>query len=184
MTKDTLRRRLRAARRDLAAPPRDAAQHQIDTRLAGLPELAGLRYVLGYVAFRHEVDPRPTLDRLRAAGTTIGVPRIESQGLVPTRIDDWRALVPGAFGIPTSLGPPLPRLDAVLVPGVGFTEDGWRLGYGGGFYDRLLSSHPRATRIGLAFGCQLVPHVPTEAHDQCMDVVVCETGIVRCSRES
>jgi 5-formyltetrahydrofolate cyclo-ligase len=71
-------------------------------------------------------------------------------------------------------------VDAAVLPGVAFDPRGGRLGAGGGHYDRLLARLPtETTRIGVGFACQLVPHVPTEPHDQRVEVVVTEASVHR-----
>ena len=88
-------------------------------------------------------------------------------------------LAPGAFGIPAPEGPaiPLSDVDLIVVPGVGFSRDGARLGYGGGFYDRTLAQFAGPT-IALAFTCQIVAQVPTAQHDKAMDAIITEEGIL------
>jgi 5-formyltetrahydrofolate cyclo-ligase len=69
----------------------------------------------------------------------------------------------------------LDEIDCVVMPGVAFSEDGLRLGRGGGYYDATLERMPRAARVGLAFEAQIVPTLPREAHDAPLDAVVTET---------
>ena len=70
------------------------------------------------------------------------------------------------------------EIDLILVPGLAFTPDGWRLGRGGGFYDRFLSQLPAtAAKLGVCFDLQLVDTLPTEPHDQRLDGVVTERGL-------
>ena len=72
-------------------------------------------------------------------------------------------------------------LDLIVVPGLAFDRSGGRLGYGKGYYDRLLAeARPDALRVGLCFDCQLIDEVPSAAHDQRMDYLVTETGVVAC----
>jgi 5,10-methenyltetrahydrofolate synthetase len=88
----------------------------------------------------------------------------------PTQTDDC--------GIPSTDGPDVVP-DVVLVPCVGYAAGGWRLGYGGGFFDRWLAAHPGVTTIGVAWSCgEMGAHefVP-EAHDRPLDLVVTERGI-------
>ncbi|MFO1206734.1 MAG: 5-formyltetrahydrofolate cyclo-ligase [Burkholderiales bacterium] len=73
-------------------------------------------------------------------------------------------------------------VDFVLVPGLGFDGDGGRLGYGGGFYDRLLVAMTTATRVAAAFSAQVVDAVPMTAHDQRVELVVTEDGLLRSRR--
>ncbi|MDM4766705.1 5-formyltetrahydrofolate cyclo-ligase [Pelomonas sp. SE-A7] len=67
--------------------------------------------------------------------------------------------------------------DVLLVPCVGFTEEGYRLGYGGGYYDRYLAAHPGLTTIGLAWDLGRC-HFPAEPHDQALTLVLTETEVV------
>ena len=81
----------------------------------------------------------------------------------------------GKFGILEPTGSLLPADAAVgliLVPGVAFTDQGARLGHGKGYYDRTLSRYPTAYKLGVAFGFQMVDHIPMEPHDRTMDGVV------------
>jgi 5-formyltetrahydrofolate cyclo-ligase len=83
-----------------------------------------------------------------------------------------------ACGIPTAEGAPVVP-DVVLVPCVGFAAGGWRLGYGGGYFDRWLAAHPGVTAVGLAWSCgEMAPgeFVP-EPHDRPLDLIVSERGI-------
>ena len=65
----------------------------------------------------------------------------------------------------------------MVVPGLGFTANGERLGYGKGFYDRWLATHPSACRIGFAYAAQVLTALPGEAHDERLDLLVTEDGI-------
>ena len=76
------------------------------------------------------------------------------------------------------------EIGCVVLPGVGFSEDGHRLGRGGGYYDATLARMPGAARVGVAFDVQLVPALPREAHDAALDAVVTETRTLLFSRES
>jgi 5-formyltetrahydrofolate cyclo-ligase len=71
----------------------------------------------------------------------------------------------------------LRQIDLVLVPGLAFDRNGYRMGYGGGVYDRLLSRTPQARHIGLFFSQQFVHALPKESFDQKMDIVLTEKGI-------
>lgn len=80
-------------------------------------------------------------------------------------------------GIPSSSNAAVVIPDVVLVPCVGFTREGYRLGYGGGYFDRWLSRHPGVTCIGIAWSLAEVSFA-VEAHDQALTVVVTEQGVV------
>ncbi len=76
------------------------------------------------------------------------------------------------------------RIECVLVPGLGFSLDGHRLGRGGGHYDATLAAMPRAARVGVAFEAQLVARLPREAHDASLDALVTEARSVRFARQT
>lgn len=86
----------------------------------------------------------------------------------------------GKFGLREPLGSQLaPPPDLVLVPGLAFSAAGARLGRGGGFYDRWLARHPSVITVGVCFACQLVEHLPDEAHDLQVQCVLTELGFSR-----
>ena len=91
-------------------------------------------------------------------------------GAAPSIVDDC--------GIPSSDGAPA-RPDVVLVPCVGFTAEGYRLGYGGGYFDRWLAQHPDVTAVGVAWsGSQIdASALDTQPHDQPLALIVTERGV-------
>jgi 5-formyltetrahydrofolate cyclo-ligase len=76
----------------------------------------------------------------------------------------------------------LDEIDCVVMPGVAFSQDGLRLGRGGGYYDSTLVRMPRAARIGVAFDVQVLPALPREPHDAPLDAVVTEARTLLFSR--
>ena len=73
-------------------------------------------------------------------------------------------------------------IDMILLPGSVFDERGGRFGYGGGYYDRFVSSTPRAFRIGLAFDLQIIEKAPLQSHDEILDMIITETRIIKGKR--
>jgi 5-formyltetrahydrofolate cyclo-ligase len=184
--KRTLRADRIAARDALAAGEHAAASRAIGERLAGLPSFAAARVLLLTLPYRSEWDTRVLFDAARASGKSVAVPRVDpaTRMLDLHFVDDiTRDIAPGFRGIPEPAAT-LPRIsheaiDWVLVPGVAFDPAGRRLGYGGGFYDRLLPLlRPGTPRVAGAFDVQLVERVPATAHDLRVDVIVSETRMV------
>jgi 5-formyltetrahydrofolate cyclo-ligase len=176
-----------SARSGLDSVARTHASAAACGALLALPELARVGIVLGYFALPSEIDPLEAVSALRTRGVTIGYPRVVSPGVLDVHlVNDERELVPGTFGLsePPAAAPVLePQLvDAVIVPGVAFGVNGERLGYGGGYYDRLL---PRlrsdCVRIGFALDEQVLGEVPAEPHDALMDLLVTPTRVIRTS---
>ena len=135
----------------------------------------------GYLPIRSEIDPRPVMAEHRGA---VGVPVIRA-GDRPLDFHLWQPgapLVAGPFGVqvPQEAAPMVPRV--VIVPLLAFDARGYRLGYGGGFYDRTLAAlraRGPVWALGFAYGGQELPRVPVESTDQPLDAVVTETGLVR-----
>jgi 5-formyltetrahydrofolate cyclo-ligase len=185
-----LRREVLARREALPADVRATASAAIAQRVAALPEFAAASAVLLTLAFRSEWNTRPLVRAALAASKTVVVPRVDRQ----TRMLELHSIadpdldvVPGHLAIPEPLSarPQVPRdaIDFVLVPGVAFDLEGRRLGYGGGYYDRLLPLlAPRAARVAGAFDIQIVERVPAAPHDVRVDAVVTESRIVEPTR--
>lgn len=163
---------------------RDAAIAAAE-RLAALPEVAAARLVLAYGATLEELDPAPAVALLRARGVAIAYPRVEAPGVLGLHsVGVADPLVRGMFGImePSADAPRVPAhaVDVVIVPGVAFDRGLWRLGYGGGYYDRLLPTlAPGCARIGYAYDEQVLEEIPVEEHDVRLDALVTPGGVVR-----
>lgn len=141
-----------------------------------------------YAATRGEADVSALFHPLRALGWQIVLPQVVSKTEMVMRVvADWSALVPDAFGIlapvPSAQAVRPSQVDVVLVPGLGFTRSGGRLGYGGGYYDRWLTQAGKGiTTIGVGFGVQVRDTLPVAAHDVPLCYVVTEQGVVHCAR--
>ncbi len=181
-----VRERVLAARGALSAAARAAASEVIAARLVALPSFGAARTILATLPFRTEWDARLFVAHALAAGKTVVSPRVEPARRMLTlhRIRDLtRDVAPGYRGISEPL-PHCPEVapdavDWVLVPGVAFDPAGRRLGYGGGYYDRLLPLVPAAApRVAGAFDVQMVAAVPAGPHDLLVDAIVTEARIV------
>ena len=185
--KHAARARARQARDGVVARERRLAAQEISYALLRLPELQSARVILAYAALPNEIDPAPAIWRLRARGAAIAYPRIESPGVLGLHLVGHELeLVAGPFGLaqPSAHAPRAPRgsIDVVIVPGVAFDESGRRLGYGGGYYDRLLPTlRPDCLRIGIAFNEQLLSEIPSEDHDAHVSIVVTPSRVIRTS---
>jgi 5-formyltetrahydrofolate cyclo-ligase len=188
--KSRLRLRARAARRAVTPELRAAAAEAIASRVLALPEFAEVRAVLLYGATPEEADPSPIEIALRARGVRIAYPRVAGPNRLTLHwVDDPTALAGGAFGLlepaPDASLAAADDLDAVVVPGVAFDERGFRLGFGGGYYDVLLGHWAgHVPTVGIAYDEQIVNACPAEAHDRAVDVVVTPTRTIRCATAS
>lgn len=185
------RERVRAARCALEPAFCASAAESAAERILALPELKATKLVLSYSAAAEEIDPAPVVEALHGAGKSVALPRVESPGVLGIHLHcDGDELEVGPFGgilQPLESAPrvPLGSIDAVIVPGVAFDLKGRRLGYGGGFYDRLLPQlRPDSLRIGIAYDEQIVDALPVAEHDEHVHVVVTPTRLVHAERVS
>lgn len=179
--KQQLRERLKALRQGLWHSPlqREMAAARLQTELHTLVLQQRWTRVLVYLSSPDEASTDAFITR-NAGALELLVPLITGPGLMDAvRFPGWEALVQGPFGIRRPRAPEIytGAIEAVVVPGLGFTADGGRLGYGKGFYDRWLAGHPDACRIGLAYAAQVLPMLPIEAHDERLDILVTEEGV-------
>ena len=186
--KRALRSELIAARARLSQEERFARSQLVAERVDGLPILTGARVVALYAALGTEVDTGALFRRLHGRGVRCLFPRTVpgERRLVFCAAEPFE-LVPGPLG---AAEPPagarevdLADVDAFVMPGVGFSLDGLRLGRGGGYYDATLKRIPvKALRVGLCFDVQVVPALPREDHDVPLDAVVTEARTLRLAR--
>jgi 5-formyltetrahydrofolate cyclo-ligase len=185
--KAALRRAALDRRAALGPERRSSAAAAIRERLAGLPSIERARTVLAFAAFRHEVDLDPLLASAIDRGVGVFLPWIASRRpptLEMSRVTDLAALVPGAMGIrepdPGRRRPGrVDRLDVVIAPGVAFDPAGGRIGYGGGYYDRLLPRlRPGTPVVAVAFDTQVVDAVPVGPDDVPVHAIVTETRTI------
>ena len=175
----------KAAARTAAFARRKAAfaagQGQAAELLADVLSAHAGKVLAGYMPMRTEIDPLPAMAVHQGL---VGVPVIMAAA-TPLKFREWApgvAMVPGDFGalIPAEGAWITPQL--VIVPLLAFDARGYRLGYGGGFYDRTLQglrAKGPILAIGFAFAAQEVDAVPTDAFDQRLDLVVTEKGLHR-----
>ncbi len=178
------RRELRAsllARRTACSPTERATWNEaiLHFLTTGFPFLHEL--VLGFCwPYKGEVDPRPLIHQLRKQGTRVVLPAVVAKHQ-PLEFREWWPRAPmkaGALGIPVPEGTPVLAPDAVLIPPVGFSESGCRLGYGGGYFDRTLAAMvPQPLKICIAHEFARIPTIHPQPYDIPMDFVVTEAGI-------
>jgi len=180
--RSALRASAAARRRDAAALSKDAASQVAAHFLAAFSKGDGTIFS-GYAAFGDELDPAPLIAALRARGAIIALPVVERKGapLVFRIWDESTRMAPGPFGIaePTADSPAV-RPDILLVPLLLADLRGYRLGYGGGFYDRTIAALRAAggvCTIGLAYEAQVVSHLDAESWDEKLDHLVTESGV-------
>lgn len=145
----------------------------------GCPMARGM--VVGFCwPFNAEFDARFVIRRWREQGITAALPEVVAKG-EPLRFRKWwpgATMTPGVYDIPVPAGTEILIPDVALVPMNGFDEKGYRLGYGGGYFDRTLAAHdPRMLAIGIGYELARLPTIYPQAHDIAMDFVVTEAAV-------
>ncbi|RAU93190.1 5-formyltetrahydrofolate cyclo-ligase [Paenibacillus sp. YN15] len=190
--KKELRRTMLEQRERLGAEERRVKSASLCSRIVDMLEgqgiLRGQGQLLTFMPFGHEADIHPVAERCWAAGGSVAVPKTvpAQKKLELFTVRSLEELTPGLWGIlePDAEKGAVPadpaQLLAVLVPGVAFDRSGGRVGYGGGYYDRLLAGLEeqgiRPLRIAPAFEMQICEELALEAHDIRVDAVVTESG--------
>lgn len=157
--------------------------HQISQRVLNMNLIKPGDTVLLFMDFRNEVRTKELIEYVLRIGRLI-LPKVDMKTKVMTLhiIDDLTHLKRSKYGILEPTNQPTVEahaLDVILSPGVAFDANKYRLGYGGGFYDRLLQTiDDKVPVVALAFECQMVDQVPIEAHDKPVDFIVTESRII------
>ena len=182
ITKESLRRQFLAKRQALPPEMRRALSRRMAENVLAFVTEKNIDTVMLYAAFRDEPETELLARRLLGLGKSVALPKCRKGGRMDAfYISAWEALVPGAFGI---LEPPTEKMLSreekmlIIVPGCAFGEDGTRLGYGGGFYDRFLPECSHAIKAGYCFSDCLTEGLPQEAFDVRMDSIITEKGVV------
>jgi len=173
--KRTLRSAMLAWRAALAEDERRAAAEGLLATLRREMPFETPAVVSGFWPIKDEIDIRPLLIELFNVGCQLALPVVQGRGK-PLLFRAWRPGDPLEAGVFGTLQPSARREtlepDALIVPLLACDEEGWRLGYGGGFYDRTLGglrARRKVTAVGVGFNAQLVPEVPHGPDDQRLD---------------
>lgn len=140
--------------------------------------------IFTYISNGAEADThtliRSRIDDLEA----LAVPKIVNNTMLAVRFPGWKKLAVGPLGILAPVTDDIcpPPYDAVITPGLGFTRQGVRLGYGRGYYDRWFAEHPPVIKIGLCYGSQIMDGLPDDDHDVAIDIIVTEREIIHIDR--
>ena len=188
--KRALRARAKRERSALDATQRRERDGAIRAALEGLAAYREAAIVFPYLSFGSEVDTRGLIEDAWAAGKTVALPRVVEgeRAMRWFAVDDFAGLERSSLGVEEPPVDPAREVDPsctetaiALVPGLAFDARGFRLGYGGGFYDAFLAGFPGRS-VGLVRGPQFVEDLGAmgvlEAHDLPVDLVVSEQGVV------
>ena len=178
-----LRNRMRAVREALPASACDARSAEIAKRLVALPELERAATILAFASIRNEVRMQPSMQAAWAAGKRVALPRVVGEELRLHLVDPDTTLIEGAFSVPeppeTATRVQPDEVDFALVPGLAVDPRGYRIGYGAGYYDKLLPKLGRACTCAVAYDFQLISEVPELPFDVAVDLVVTDERVIR-----
>ena len=179
------------AQRDAMSPvARAAASQAIIARICALSAYHDAKCVLTYMGFGSEIETQPFFERIIADGKIAVLPRVDraTQSLILHSARGLSELLTGKWGIrePHADAPivSISTIDFILMPGVAFDRVGNRLGYGRGYYDRLISAaNPALARVTAGFACQIIDHVPAGPHDRQVHSIITENEIIVASHD-
>lgn len=194
--KASLRKEILAIRDSIPPAVKKIKDLSILERLYSLEEVKTATTIFFFASFRSEVNTYGMIQRALEEKKRVVLPRVEGQDLGLYEIRSLHELIPGYMGIPE----PKPHfdkggqggfydmrrvsindVDAIIIPGAAFDETGNRIGYGGGFYDRLLAELQKPVPIiAPAYKEQVLNVVPAEAHDKRVNIIVTDSREIRC----
>ena len=168
-----LERRNMLGKQEISELGKRAQEHLISSH-----EFKSAKVVAAYCALGSEVKTDLIITQARMLGKKITLPRIEGKNMTFYALSSTEGLVKGKLGAMEPLPKvPVQRIDMLVVPGIAFDKMGYRLGYGKGYYDKFLANE-KAFSIGLAYSFQVLEHLPSEEHDQELDAISTEEGII------
>ena len=185
--KSRLRKLARRVRSRLTPLDRRMAAYALAGHAHRIARIAPGQVVSCFSTFGDELDTAPMMAALARSGVPLALPVVGRRNQ-PLTFRRWRpgdAMGRGPFGIAQPLpSAPTVKPTVLLVPLLAFDRRGYRVGYGGGFYDRTLAaarSERRITALGLAFSVQEISRVPTDRFDEPVDGVLTECEAIRCT---
>lgn len=158
------------------------ASKQIHNKLKQVEIFKNARSIASYFPMGSEVRTQDVMQEILGDGKSLVLPKVIGDNLSFRKITDFRNLEKGGFSImePKDECPIIEKIDVVLVPTIGITRKGIRLGYGHGYYDRFLSSS-KAKTIALTYSKQIVKSIPSSERDKKIDWIVTEDECVETS---
>jgi 5-formyltetrahydrofolate cyclo-ligase len=186
--KAEIRQRRRAVRGAMPADARETRSKAICERVVQLPEFDRARTVLAFVSMRTEVQTHAAVEAARSAGKRVCATRM-GEDLENLVVVEWRADDPleesgYMFSQPSADSPVVPddEIDLVIVPALALDERGHRIGFGKGYYDRLLPRLTSAFRAGVVFDFELMTEIPDRPGDEPVDAIVTDARLLRTER--
>ena len=175
MDKKELRRQIRELKRAMTSEQIDAASARLGELFLNCPQYKEAKTIYGYLPYNQEVRTVPMLEQAMREGKRVAVPKCYGDEMRFIYMDDLCKVEKGYANIPEPIADDPVADDKtalVLMPGMAFTKDGKRMGYGGGFYDKFLAAEPDHPTVALCYDFQMVEDLPTEDYDIPVDCVL------------
>lgn len=181
--KNSLRKQYLALRKSKTEEELLKSSEKIIENLYTINDFTNAKTIMVYVSFRGEVNTLPLIRELLTRNKRVCVPLCNSKdySMTAREIKAFDDLSSGAYGIlepnPTSPEIPANEIDFIVVPGCAFSEKGYRIGYGKGYYDRFLKN-TKATTCGLGYDFSLAENLPFEETDIPLDIIITQSRII------
>lgn len=181
-SKAQLRKEILSLRNSLTTEEREKMDLRLFGRLMSEPDIKKARCVLTYISCKGEVDTHHIIEELLTRGVTVCVPRVKGDKMDFYIINSMEDTEPGCMGILEPKGGCSryePRGgELMLVPGLAFDKSLFRMGYGGGYYDKYIAAHRGLLCIGLAYDLQVMDSIPVDEWDMSLDMIVTEKEVI------
>lgn len=175
MDKKALRSQIRAQKRAMTEEEINAASRRLGEQFCSCSQYLQAKTIYGYLPYNQEVRTVPMLEQAIRDGKRVAVPKCYGDEMRFIYMEDLTLVEKGYAGIPEPIADEPVAEDPtalVLMPGLAFTKEGKRMGYGGGFYDKFLAKEPDHPTVALCYAFQMVEDLPTEAYDIPVDCVL------------
>ncbi len=179
-SKENIRKQYLQKRDGLSADFISISSKQIRKNLNKIESYRNAQTVACYHSTGSEVKTHEIMQEILSHGKTLGLPRVENGEIVFYNVKKFEDLEKGEFGImePKQYCPILKEFDVIIVPAVAMAENGQRLGYGMGFYDRFLAGK-NTTTIALAYTKSIAKSIPKSELDVFISIIVTEDGVIK-----
>lgn len=175
MDKKELRKAIRERKRAMTEAEIVAASRRLGELFLNCEQYRCAKTIYGYLPYNQEVRTVPMLEQAIRDGKRVAVPKCYGDEMKFIYMDDLSKVEKGYANIPEPIADDPVAEDPtalVLMPGLAFTTDGKRMGYGGGFYDKFLAAEPNHPTVALCYAFQMVEDLPTEEYDIPVDCVL------------
>ncbi len=175
MDKQTLRKKIREQKRAMTEAEIVSKSEKLGQLFVASEAYKQAKTIYGYLPYNQEVRTVAMLQQALEDGKRVAVPKCYGEEMRFIYMDDLSRVEKGYCGIPEPIADEPVADDKtalVLMPGLAFTKEGLRMGYGGGFYDKFLASEPGHPTLALCYDFQMVETIPTEEYDIPVDTVL------------